>query len=520
MSILLTPVKIGGVELNNRIALPPMTSNYANEDGTVSDQLVDFFAERAAGGLGLIIVEATYVSQNGRRSKYNINIFDDRFIPGLTRLVAAIKSHGTKTSIQISHGGRECRREVTGEQPVAPSAVSSAFSGYGAGEQPRILSYEEIEKIIEDFVQAALRAKKAGFDMVEIHAAHGYLISQFLSPNTNFRTDKYGGSLEGRARLLLEIIARCKEALGPDVPVTLRINASDYAPGGLTFEESLEIAKLAEKAGAEALHVSAGVNAARPYMMIPGMDVPKGCNVEAALKFKEVLSIPVIVAGRISDPLLAEDIIREGKADIVSVGRGMIADPEWIKKTAKRDFGAIRKCIGCNEGCIRRLHEAKRITCAINPATGREAAFKEGLKKAAVTKKVAVAGGGPAGMEAARVAALRGHKVTLYEEQDSLGGLLKIAAIPPQRGDIANLVGYYQNELPRLGVEIRLGKGLPCKRPGRPNLMRSYWRPEERSTSLPSPGLTCLMSQERSRLSKARRKLERTAWSSAAVWLG
>jgi 2,4-dienoyl-CoA reductase-like NADH-dependent reductase (Old Yellow Enzyme family)/thioredoxin reductase len=433
-----------------------MTSNYADEDGMVTDRLIDFFAERAAGGVGLIIVEATYVSQNGRRSKYNINVFDDRFIPGLARLTSAVKRHGARVALQIAHGGRECRREVTGEQPVAPSAVSSAFSGYGAGEQPRILSLAEIEEMVVNFAKAAVRAKEAGFDLVEIHGAHGYLISQFLSANTNFRTDRYGGGLEGRARLLEEVVLRCKEAVGPDMPVTVRLNASDYTPGGLTLEESLQVGRIAERAGADALHVSAGVNAARPYMMIPGMDVEKGCNVKAAARFKEILNIPVIVAGRINDPLLAEYIIKEGKADMVSVGRGLIADPEWIKKTAQKDFTAIRKCIGCNEGCIRRLHEAKRITCAINAAAGREAVFMEGLRKAPVPKKVAVAGGGPAGMEAARVAAIRGHRVTLYEEQDSLGGLLKLAAIPPRRSDIGNLVGYYQNILPRLGVEIRL----------------------------------------------------------------
>lgn len=457
MATLFDPIKIGNMNIKNRIVMPPMTTNFPDEDGFVTQQLIDYYSERAKGGVGLIIIEATYGRKDGRRNNRNLNIYDERFLPGLLKLTTEIKKYGAKVALQIAHGGRECRQSVTGTNPLAPSAVRTSFSGYGEGEKPITLTIDQIEELIQSYADAAKRAQEAGFDAVEIHGAHGYLISQFLSPAINFRNDRYGGDLEGRARFFKEVIECCKKTVGVDFPIITRINASDYIPDGLTLAESVEVAKILAGVGADAIHISAGINGSRPYMMMPGMFISRGCNVDAAKKFKNAVNVPVIVAGRITDPVLATNIIEMESADMVAIGRGLIADPEWVKKAQEKDYLSIRTCISCNEGCVRRLHGGKEISCSLNASVGKEIEFKKELEKKS-NKKVVVVGSGPAGLESARIAAIKGCDVVIYEENDRLGGLLPLAAVPSKRKEILNIINYYEHVLPKMGVKIKLSE--------------------------------------------------------------
>lgn len=460
MSSLFMPGKIGCLELPNRIIMAAMTTNFADEAGHVTHQMLAYYRKRAQGGVGLIIIEATYVALSGKRFKHNLCIFDDSFIPGLRELAAVVKSAGARAAIQLNHGGRESSKAITGIDPIAPSSVASAYSGIGpCGEVPKTATLEEISELIEAFGRAARRAREAGFDAVEIHGAHGYLISEFLSPLTNLRTDAYGGDVAGRTRFYSEVIRRCKELAGKDFPVITRINAHDFMPAGLQLEESLQAASILEKTGADAIHVSVGMHSSRPYMIIPGMFISRACNAEYAKRFKQVLGVPVICVGRINDPGLADEILRDQTADFVCMGRAFIADPDWPRKyqVGRSD---IRKCIACNEGCIGRIHKQRSLACSVNPEVGREAELTGGLTPAPDAKRIWVVGGGPAGMEAARVAASRGHDVTLWEKEEGLGGQLNLGVIPPGRVEIGNILGFYQVALRDLGVKVNLCRTL------------------------------------------------------------
>ena len=454
MMKLFQPVNIGKMELKNRLVVPPMGSGFSAPDGTVTDRLIEYHEARARGGFGLIIVEVTAIDPLGKGSPIQLGIWDDKFMPGLRRLVDRIHAAGAKIAIQLHHAGRETFSfSLGGQQAVAPSPFPDPI----IREVPRELTVEEIKSLVEAYAQGARRAKESGFDAVELHGAHGYLIAQFMSAYANKRTDEYGGDLEGFLRFPLDIVHRARELVGPDYPILFRISGDEAVPEGRTIDESVVVAKRLVEAGVDALHVSVGVYESSYLTSAPPAMEP-GFNAAAAATIKQAVSVPVIVVGRVVTPAVAEDIISSGKADLVAIGRASLADPEFAVKAAEGRDEDIVKCLSCNEGCIDALMSKPPITCTQNPALGREAEYASA--GTANVKKVVVAGGGPAGLEAARTAALWGHRVTLYEKRDSLGGQALLAAMPPTKEVWLEVVRCRVKDLQRLGVEIRLGSEL------------------------------------------------------------
>ncbi len=428
-----------------------MVTDYAYEDGAVTDRFRAYHVERAKGGVGLIIVEASYLLIGGRGFQNQLGIHSDKLIAGLRSLTDAVHAHGAKIAIQLYHAGRQTTSAATGEPIVAPSPIKDPTEP----ETPRELSRDEIAGIVRAFAEAARRAKAAGFDAVEIHGAHGYLVSEFMTAYANKRTDEYGGSLENRLRFPIEIVRAVRQAVGPDYAILFRMNGDDKVPGGNTLEDAKAIAKRLEQEGVNAIHVSAGVYESVPWIIQP-MYMPRACLAELAAGVKSVVKIPVIAVGRINDPGVAEALLADGKADLVSMGRQLLADPDTPRKIAEGRVEEIRRCIACCQGCIDELFQNHPITCTVNPRTGFEAQFP--MSRASRPRKVLVIGGGPAGMEAARVAATRGHAVTLWERGPSLGGQLPLASGTPQKGEFATFLEFLTKELARLKVNTQLNK--------------------------------------------------------------
>ncbi|MBN1374660.1 MAG: FAD-dependent oxidoreductase [Dehalococcoidia bacterium] len=454
---LFQPFKIGNLELKNRLSVPPMGSGFANEDGTVSDRLIQYHERRAAGGFGFIISEVNAVdSEYGLGSKAQLRIDDDKLIPGLKKLADTVHKYGVKMAVQLYHPGRNTFPFfINGKTPVAPSDVPDPITR----QVPHALAIDEIKDMVEKFAQGARRAKEAGFDAAEFHGAHGYLISQFMSAYANKRTDEYGGGFEGFLRFPLEIVKRSRELVGPDFPLLFRISADELVPLGRTVPESIEMMKRLIAAGVNAVDVSIGVYESSQYTSAPP-EVPQGFNAERSVQFKQALNVPVLVAGRINDPAVAEDIIKSGKADLVHLGRQSLADPDWPKKVAEGRVQDIVQCLSCNEACIEGLAIWLRpsISCVQNLAVGREALYAQ--PKTDKPKKVLIAGGGPGGLEAARTAALRGHTVTLYEKDGYLGGQTKLTAIPPSKEVYQEVARSRIAAIKRLGVDIHAGQAL------------------------------------------------------------
>jgi len=454
---LFEPTRIGIMELKNRIVMPPMGTNMATPDGRVTEEVVCYYRERARGGVALIIVETTCVDAPiGKTTAYQLAIDDDKFIPGLSRLAETIHRHGARTVLQLQHGGRGAKSSITGIQPVAPSAIPMPYGtqvGY-EGEMPRELAVTEIKELVREFARAAQRAKKAGFDGVEIHSTGYYLVAQFLSSTANARQDEYGGSLRNRARFLTEIIQAVREAVGQDYPLLCKISAMELGPGaGITVEEAQQIAQMAEEAGADALEIAAMLWGVIPRLPPSTAEAPGGL-----LPFmdglKKAVRIPLIAAGRIT-PELGEKALQEGEADLIAMGKALIADPELPLKVAAGRAGEIRPCIGCLRCIDNQTVKGKGIMCSVNAAVGRERESE--LKPARKNRKVSVVGGGPAGMEAARVAALRGHRVTLYEKQVKLGGQMLEAIVPPHKDNMKPFVEYLTSQMTKRGVDVKLG---------------------------------------------------------------
>ncbi|MBN1829956.1 MAG: FAD-dependent oxidoreductase [Deltaproteobacteria bacterium] len=462
-----TPIDFGGVTLKNRIVMPAMATNFGNPDGSVTERLIGYYAARAAGGVGLIVIEFTAVSFEGRFTQNQIRMDNDCFIGGHGELVEAIHRAGARAVLQLHHSGRRAPLAITFTHAMGPSAVP-VFPGFPV---PRPMTIGDIGKIRGDFVSAAVRAAKAGYDGVEIHAAHGYLLAQFLSPESNRREDEYGGSPEKRAKLPLEILQGIKDSLGPDFPVIVKMSGDEYTPGGIEIEEALIHARLFEEAGADMLCVSGSAgsmmalspNAPGRRSTSPPVYVEQACFAHLAAAVKTIVSIPVMAIGRINDPSVAERLIEEGAADVIAVGRGHIADPAFVNKSSGKNPDPLCRCIGCLQGCIERSVQASNtgITCAVNPRVGRELEA-EGLS-ASSPKRFFVLGGGPSGMHAAAILAERGHRVDLYEKRNCLGGNVLTASKPPHKAETMYLIDYLVERLKRSEAKIHLNADMTAE---------------------------------------------------------
>ncbi|MDM8535896.1 NAD(P)/FAD-dependent oxidoreductase [Desulfobacterales bacterium HSG17] len=440
---LFLPIKINNLEIKNRIYMPAMHLNMAAEF-EVTDRLVDFYAERASGGAGFICVGYATVNDLAGTT-LNIGAHKDEFIPGLSRLASAIKENGARAAVQLNHAGRyNFSFFINNQQPVAPSPVPSRMTG----ETPRALEADEIKQVIDDFAQSALRVKKAGYDAVEVLSGTGYLISEFLSPLTNQRTDSYGGSLENRMRFGLEVMQAIKNAAGKDFPLIVRMNGNDFMPGGQGREELREYAKALDDIGVDALCVNVGWHEARVPQIVSS--VPRGVFAYLSRGIKELVNIPVIASHRINDPQTARELISDDMCDMVAMGRSLIADPELPKKAEVKKEDELVHCIACAQGCFDNIFKLKPVECLCNPKAGHEA---EKIEKTGTPKKVMVIGGGPAGMSAALAAFEKGHEVTLYEKSDRLGGQLYLAAAPPGREEFAELAKDLSKQVAVKGIK-------------------------------------------------------------------
>lgn len=455
--ILFSPLKLKeNIVLRNRVVMAPMNTNFAQGDGFISRRYADYFIERAKGGVGLIIIAPGYVDPRARKRAGSLLLDEEKYLPPLKEFTDALHKEGAIVLQQLNHNGRlltsSFEFKTAGGLCVGPSAVSHLLTGH----VPEVMTKDDIQVMIGRFVTNAAHAKMAGYDGVEIHGAHGYLINQFLSGYSNKRTDEYGGSLEKRMRFALEIVRGVRAAVGKDFVISFRLEAMEYNPGGVTLKEAVALAKVLEAEGVDILNVSAG-NSESPetaLKMFPPTSVPQGCYSDFSRAIKEAVNIPVSVMGRIATPERAEEILENGESDLITVGRGLLADAHWANKCLQNRRGELRQCIGCLQGCYEKLAKEESLTCIYNPFVGHES---HPLQTAYTKKKVWVIGGGPGGMEAARVAALRGHEVSLFEAQDCLGGQINIASLPPGKGEFNEIIRYYTHELARLDVEINLG---------------------------------------------------------------
>lgn len=455
---LFEPGVIGNMRLKNRVVKAPQHTGLSNPDGSVTDRMLRYYKEVASGGVSMVVVEYAWIDNDASRaSPCQLGISSMDHIPGLSLLAQTIQANGAKAAIQISHAGRQ---KFNFSRPIkAPSTVPWEEMHFLGCPPPDVLTFEEIQEIVKSFGIAAKRAQIADFDMVEIHACHGYLISNFLSPRTNKRTDWYGGSLENRMRFLLEAIGEIKRQVSPDYPVGVRVSGIDYEPDGTTIEETIELCKRLEAMGVAVIHMSGGNHHQTIHEVSP-MGMSQAHNVWAAEAVKKEIHIPVIASGSITSPELAEKILQEGKGDFIGLGRPLWADPYWPRKAMEGRPEDIRPCIRCNDGCLARGdHLAKTISCSVNVAVCREEEFK--TTKAEQPRNVAVIGGGLAGMEAARVCALKGHQVTLYEKRE-LGGVVIEGSVPEFKApDLKPLVNYFSTQMKKLKIKMIKEEATP-----------------------------------------------------------
>lgn len=453
MKKLFSPIKIRNIEVKNRIVMSPMETNMVDLDGLITELLINYYEARAKGGVGLIISEVVTVDEVARfSSRKNLAAWDDKFIPGWRNAAKTVHAHGAKLVPQLFHPGG-----LDELKPTAPSHIANAMTKF-TKLVPRELTIGEIEKVIEDFGEAARRVREAGCDGVELHMAHGIgLVANFISPLYNKRNDAYGGDFYARLKLTLDIIRNIRAKAGHDFPIIVRVSADEGVPGGRTLEETKYMVRILVEAGIDAIDVSTAVFPALVWRTVPPMGTPLGWNASYAAAIKEVIDVPVMVVGRINDPVIAEQILETGMADLVVIGRALLADPELPNKTAAGNLEDIAPCIGCVKGCLSRLFEGgEPITCTVNPTVGKEREMA--ITPAVKPKKVLVAGGGPGGLEAARVAALRGHQVILFDKGDRLGGQMNIGAIPPFKQEMSLVTKYLSTQARKTGVKIEIGK--------------------------------------------------------------
>ncbi len=444
---LLEPISIGPMTLANRVVMTAMHLNYTPY-GEVTDKLIDFYAARARGGAGLIIIGGAEINDQSSGIDLMLSIKDDKYIPGLKRFTDAIHNAGGKTAIQLYMAGAYSFCGMKGLPVLAPSEFMSHFSR----QQTTAMTLDDIERVQQDFVNAARRAKEANFDAVEVIASAGYLICQFLSPKTNKRDDEYGGSLENRMRFGLETIRRVKEVTGPDTALIVRVAGNDFVPGSHTNAEARIFAAEVEKAGADCINVTGGWHESRVPQIT--MDLPQAGYVYLARGIKQSVSVPVIGCNRINDPFIAEEVLKEGVADLVGVARGLITDPEFVNKTREGRISEIRRCVACNQRCFDYVFQLLPVGCMVNPQAGKETETE--IYPTDVPKKILVAGAGPAGCEFAVTAARRGHKVILCDKEDRIGGQVPWSADATHKHDFHYIFDYYRAVLPKYGVELRL----------------------------------------------------------------
>jgi 2,4-dienoyl-CoA reductase-like NADH-dependent reductase (Old Yellow Enzyme family) len=454
--LLFQPIRIGRLESKNRLLMSAMSIHFGvDEQGRVTDQLTRYMEARAEGGVGMMLVGGGGVHPTGVELPHLPALWEDECIPALKKMARAVKPHDTLLGMQLMHGGRQSYHD----RKVAPSAIPAPALAKGI---PRTLTLDEIPVMAAAFGDAARRCREAGLDFIEVHGAHGYLISQFLAPNSNQRTDRYGGSFENRTRFMLEVLRDIRRKCGPDYTVGVRMNGEDYIENGWGIEEALRLAPLLEQNGADYLHVSAGVYGSK-QLTIPSMYVEHGCFVHLAHAVKQTVSIPVVAVGRIKRPEMAEAILRERKADVVALGRSLLADPQWPNKVRSGAVRSIRPCIGCCLGCIHAVFQLEPGGCVVNPDVGREYLLPQAEEPAAAPRRCLVVGAGPAGLAAARMLAIRGHAVTLCDQQAETGGALRLAAKPPGRSELMDVLNYFAGELAGLAVDLRLNCALTAE---------------------------------------------------------
>ena len=451
---LFTPLTVGNVTIKNRLVVLPHNTSFAN-DHLINDRHIAYYTERAKGGFGLIIVERQSVSPDTEPLLNEAHAFNPQIVPRYQRLTREVHEQGAKIFCQIGHGGRNMpHSKITRRPIVAPSSVKVS----PVGEELHVLDTEEIHGLVEDFGKVAGHVREGGFDGVEVIATHGYLIQQFLSPMTNLREDEYGGDLEGRMRFCLEVLEKVRKVVGADFVLGVRLCGDEFMPAGLTLEDGQEIAERLRDTGlVDYLSVSAG-SGQTPFMIVGDMSFPLGVHLYLAAGIKEVVGdLPVIAAHRIKDPVQAEKILADGQADLVGMARAAICDPELPRKAEEGRIDEIRFCIACNQNCIGNNMQGIPVGCIQNPAAGFERESGIGtLRPAPARKKVMVVGGGPAGMEAARVAAERGLDVVLCERRNELGGQINILTRVEEHREFGDVTRYLVKEIQRLGVDVRL----------------------------------------------------------------
>jgi 2,4-dienoyl-CoA reductase-like NADH-dependent reductase (Old Yellow Enzyme family)/thioredoxin reductase len=446
----LSPLKIRSLGLPNRVVVPPMGTNLGNPDGTVSEANIAFLRRRARGGPGLVITEIVGVHPSGLTLPSQLCAFDDRFMPGLKRLAHAVHDEGCKVAMQLHHTGRESLFMLKQGKALGPSPIPSLIYRM----PPREMTHEDIREIVAAFGTAARRAREAGFDGVEVHGAHGYLLTQFLSSLSNQRTDEYGGELRKRGRFVCEVLNEVRRQVGSDFPMSLRLSVEECIKGGYTAEDIQSVLPDFVNAGADVIHASFGTHGSPGGITSASIEHEPGFMARLARTVKAVVDVPVIAVGRFTDPSQAEAVIVRGDADLVAFGRQFLADPDFLVKTREGRPEDICRCLACNQGCIERLMMGEgNIRCAINPETGQETLYPRG--KAAVPKRVWVVGGGPAGLTAALEASRLGHEVQLYEAQEETGGQIRYASRPPHKAAYGEWIEWLAVQATKQGVKIR-----------------------------------------------------------------
>ena len=448
---LFSPGRIGSLELRNRIIAAPMEKNLALPTGGVTQRYIDYVEARAAGGAALILLESMYVDPAGQNHRHQLGLHDDELIPGYRRLVDACHRHGALVGAELQFGGRQVSSLITGRQPQAPSPVPCTV--LAGGDVPRALAVDEIRGLVGAFAAAARRAIAAGFDVVEVHGAHGYLVGQFLSPFANHREDEYGGDFERRLRFPLEVVAAVRKAIGPRPPLAYRLTADEHIEGGLTLADTVRIVPRLQAEGVDLLDVSAGIYESAMWIAQP-MEMRPGCLAPAAREIRGAVRIPVSVAGRITDGRVAGEILERGDADFVTLGRALHADPEWPRKVREGRASEICACVACLT-CNDLLGKNVPVLCLANTSAGRE---RDSVpRRAGRPERIVVVGAGPAGLEAARVLALRGHAVTVFEKNAEPGGQLLLSRGVPGRAELAGLAVWLAGAAALAGAELRYG---------------------------------------------------------------